>query len=207
MFLILTYFWNLILLLPRLLGAFLSDTSTLVCFLMVSPEKHDGPLPPIPEHHPEQGFPTSRQADQGPWAGTRTERRLRLCVLNGESPSGGASPRRQTQRQLDVNTMLKTSGALHREGRALISVSGQWSLTPWRGAHLPGGPRWANGSDNHSDRLWESIPFFPTCSTCMISATSNENTLKINITHSEYCRTCFYTHSAMELYSRNTIIL
>lgn len=73
MFLILTYFWNLILLLPRLLGAFLSDTSTLVCFLMVSPEKHDGPLPPIPEHHPEQGFPTSRQADQGPWAGTRTE--------------------------------------------------------------------------------------------------------------------------------------
>lgn len=47
--------------------------------------------PSIPEHKPEQGFPMGCQADQGHWAGTRTEVRLLLCGLNGESPrpSGG----------------------------------------------------------------------------------------------------------------------
>lgn len=117
MFLILTYFWNLILLLPRLLGAFLSDTSTLVCFLMVSPEKHDGPLPPTPEHHPEQGFPTSRQADQGPWAGTRTEGDCGCVCSMGSHPA-----------QWRCISKTASTKAAWREHHA----QNQWSLTQGR---------------------------------------------------------------------------
>lgn len=133
----------------------------LVSFLTVSPGKHDSCLPPIPEPKPEQGFPVSRQADQGHWAGT-------LQRFSGKSPrpSGGVPIRWRMQRQLDFNTMTPNECSF-APGKLCSDFSPRCVLgtgytaiprtvtssTTERGSLPFEGGLMGNESDNNSDRL------------------------------------------------------